>query len=352
MNETEGREPQPSESGFTNYEAMRDEVVVRRPHGEVPYLKELDPSGRQREIKTHDQRGGATLPFQRIDREAVHSQTEENHLRRLKGFLDMVTAEASKDGSEEGRRAQADVRKLTEQLVYIGEPEFKQATEGLADHWKSLAESGYDVVVLSLKDRSERYVDINAFEALARLTEGRSDLRQKIKISDTYPADMAERIKAGDKVRYILADDFPISNGEMKIEISNLRKHFNDQVIEENKIGDFMEVNFLARMPEKGQSNDTFVAMLADRDLPVDCYSYYEVPESPGGYPSITGSHSSSDYGYESFIGYLDKYLQDRGMERSVDLPQRIIRDYEHQGGVYDDPELEARWQKVKANWG
>lgn len=94
----------------------------------------------------------------------------------------------------------------------------------------------------------------------------------------------------------------------------------------------------------------------------LNIFSYYSVPEYeddekrwvvfPG--VSMTGSHSSSDYGFETELEEIQKYLKDNKIGRDLPLLHMIKRPYEimDTGPVrYQDEDLQKRWEKIQEKY-
>ncbi len=71
----------------------------------------------------------------------------------------------------------------------------------------------------------------------------------------------------------------------------------------------------------------------------------------------MTGSHSSTDYGFETELEQMQKYMKDRGIHKDLPLLANITRPYElvySKGSPtrYKDEELQKRWEKIEEKYG
>ena len=98
-----------------------------------------------------------------------------------------------------------------------------------------------------------------------------------------------------------------------------------------------------------------------ERDLRV--FSYYGIPEytnSEGKQVvftgvSLTGSHSSTDYGFETELENFQRYLKENGVDRDLPLLHGVVRPYDMADGSlsrYKDEELQERWESVQKKYG
>ena len=69
----------------------------------------------------------------------------------------------------------------------------------------------------------------------------------------------------------------------------------------------------------------------------------------------MTGSHSSTDYGFEMELETMQKYMRERGVDKDIPLLSNIKRPYElvdSSSTNYKDKELQKRWEKILEKYG
>lgn len=323
-------------------EGSKENFVFVQP---APKLTEVlnKPEERKNTIVVH--------PLSRIGKkEEAQTITEKEGLSNLREFLDKTVVLATQNQNLEIAKKAVLLR---ENLAYIGEPEFAQAVQGIAQHLLDQVRAGKEIYLYVAQPRSELYVTIRILEELDYLTEESPHLRQKVHFSERR-SDIATACLNKQDFLVVVADDFTVSGSRIRAAAGSVVDGFHQAGIPPETIFSHLEANLIAaRLPEKDENNER-------QELRV--FAYYAVPEYKDDQGqrvvfsgiSATGSHSSTDYGYEITLQEFQEFWQNEGKIFDKPLPIHIQRPYETQdrGSSYKDPHLQKRWEKIQAKYG
>jgi len=284
--------------------------------------------------------------------------SEKKSLYNLGEFLNEVEATALKRGDgKEVERASL----FRENLVYIGEKELEEAVRGIASHLLEEARRGVGVVVYYGHARSERYVALRVMEELDELVE---DLDEEVEVGihgwgqkDNKEIRGYLREKKDDLLMAVV-DDYAISGVRTRGWVNRaIDLLFRAGYEKEEALG-AIEANLVA-IPVKKDSRLGEID-INGQDLTYKVRGYFGVEEyrnKKGNWAifpgvSISGSHSSVDYGFEEPIRLWRQYL---GISKEdFILPTQIERPYEvgEDRLSFADQNLQARWEKIVDKYG
>lgn len=293
------------------------------------------------------------ITFKQSERPAF---TEKEGLEDLVGFLDLTFQTAQAVGDNEMAEK---VRLFKENVGFVGEKELKEATQGIARHLVDEAKEGKDVIVYVANVRSERYVALRVMEEMDSLTEELVELRKRIKVSES-PKIIARNCKdALGNCLIAVTDDFVVSGTRIQDSATRMYRALLQEGFSQAEAASLIEADVVA-IPQRREGNSLSVGVGEGKaDLRV--FSYYGVPEYRDANDkwvvftgvSISSSHSSTDYGFGQVLEELGEFLRRNGVERDFPLLHRIIRPYEiGEGSKYEDPALQARWEKIIEKYG
>jgi len=307
---------------------------------EGPKLKDIaNEEGRQNTICLKSVKG------KRKERVCEEGRTVKKTLE----FIDRIIQEATKSG--DSKVAEQAVL-LKKNLIFIGEKELGEAISAMSSRLLNKARKGRPVVVFFGGVRSERYIALRVLEEIDKMVGEDEDLRQKIHLSGSFQktAEFARRENWNCLVA--VCDDFIVSGARIRRFAGEI---FNKLIAEgatPEQASKIVEANVVAingvlsRGLSVGIENTT-------TERPLRVFSYYFAPEYfnnegkwavfPGA--SITGSHTSVDYGFEAVIREWGEKFPD------LELPPlyEIRRPYEFKsdGREYRDHELQNKWERL-----
>jgi len=265
-------------------------------------------------------------------------------------FIDRVIQKANEVGDS---AIASQATSFRENLVLIGEKELQEAISAIAFRLLNEAREGKPVVIFFGGVRSERYIALRVLEEVDKMIGEDETLRQRIRLSGS-PQKTAEFAKKNSwNCLVAVCDDFVVSGTRIR---GFAEEIFNKLIAEganPEQASSIVEANvvaingvFLKRGLSVGIENTP-----AERSLRV--FSYYSAPEYfnnegkwavfPGA--SITGSHTSVDYGFEAVIReWVEKFP-----ELKYPPLYEIRRPYEFNddGRGYKNPELQNKWERL-----
>lgn len=289
--------------------------------------------------------------------------TERQGLSDLNTFLDSTIQLANQTGNKE---IEETARVFKRDLVYIGEPELKEAVHGLASGIVSSAENGESVFMYVANVRSERYVTLRILEEVDQLTSNNPKLRQKIHFSENREEIAKAMKKVGGRGKVIIADDFSVSGTRIHAFAVSAFRGLVQAGFNPEEASRMIEINLVADKTSRGEGHKIKSHFSgAKYDYPIKTVAYFGVPESlksDGKFNvftgmSVTGSHSSTDYGYENVLKEFRQFQIDNGsvpkiplllnVTRPYDMEDYIGHSYESRSIFYKDKQLQARWDLV-----
>lgn len=304
----------------------------------VDILKDLDE--RSNLIKSNPS-------FSSIDQKRPQKTfTEKEGLEDLARFLDHMEQSALKKNDT---KALNDVRAFRENLVYVGEKELSEALRAIADRVIQRAQGGQDVVVYAAGLRSERYISLRIMDYIDQLTVNDSSLRGKIRFS-TNADDIAKYCRETARNCFIVVpDDFAVSGTRSKGFTDRIDARLKSIGFNDAERQGMIELNLVAQNARLGTEWSSWEQS--------QFFSYYKVPayaDSNGQayfYPgvSMTGSHSSTDYGFETVVEELHKIdwtVTEPPLLTSISRPYEFVEG--SSGSKYADPKLDALRERIE----
>lgn len=323
----------------------------------IDVLQDLE--GRENPVQSFDR------PSAKTDwRKPVRSFSEADGLIDLGKFLDKTMDLATQAGDEKVREETA---LFAQNLVFIGEKELREATAGIADHLVETASLGVDCAIYVHNVRSERYIALRVMEEFDRLTDDRPELKRKVKITRMSDRAVELCLQNPDNSRLVVVDDFAVSGTRIRGAAEKAANGLVEGGMAPEKAAEITEACLVA-CPKR--SNGTAYEILlknGNQDsarYPLRVFSYFSAQEyynTEGKwavYPgvSLTGTHSSVDYGFEEEVEQLVKQCQKQGVEPEVPLLCNIIRPYKTVEdpalNQFADSDLQTRWEKVGNKFG
>ncbi len=279
--------------------------------------------------------------------------TEADGLQDLITFLDQVEVKAQAVGETEIAETAGAMR---ENIAFIGDREFTEATDAIAGHMINLVKNGKRVYVDVVKLRSERYTSLRILESFHKLTEAEPELRDQVKLGRAY--DIAEECSADIANSHILVpDDFGVSGNRICGATYNMQDMLRKKGISANDALRSIEATLIA-MP-----NEVVQGRLKVRDQLFSLFAYYGVPEyrkpDGGSYVftgvSMSGAHCSVDYGFEVDLDRFTRFMREQGETVTTPLLTHIRRPYESKATTaehFADTALQDRWNTIVDKYG
>lgn len=290
-----------------------------------------------------------------------HQFTEEEGLDDLAVFLNQVEDVAKLANDD---KVLEEVGLFRENLVYIGEKELQEAVVGIAGHLVEKAVAGKTSYIYVAGIRSERYITLRVLEEFDRLTEADPKLREKLQVSRVIQAIAQGCMENPDDSTAIVIDDFAISGKGIRGAAQDVYRELVKSGMKSEQAADSVEACLVACTRRQEGTNYQLVSKEGEENKPLKVYSYYAVPEyhnsegkrvvHPG--VSLTGTHSSTDYGFENEIRRLRSYAKEQGVELEqpllygIDRPYKTVDDPEK--NQFIDAELQKRWETVGNKYG
>ena len=257
------------------------------------------------------------------------SMTEHEGLVGLDKFLDKVHGFAEKSDNEDAAHYAKLADTMRQKLTFIGEKEYAEAAEGLAESWKEYLKkdpANTLCVPSGITDTKRvRKSDVYLFERiLSTFSDEELDQFQgriKTKVDD-LTEDPAN-------VKIVLLDDWSVSGAQMQAAYKAIRKNPNL-----SKYADNVEANFIAATPSRLSLGldirDWTDPYAPDEYMPVKAYyrTHNATATTKNG-AHLTGTHSSVDYDFEVELNKMSKWISALSGER-VEMPPltHIVRSY------------------------
>lgn len=291
---------------------------------------------------------------------AERTFTEQHGIVDLFNFLNLEIKLARDSGDI---KTEEKAQLFKDNLTFVGESELKTATEGIARHLIEYAQKGKNIIVFPANNRSERYISLRVMEEVDYLTEQTPDLRDRFKISqNTVEIAKTTKDMMGNCL-IAVPDDFVVSGTRIRGFAASMINTLIETGYSPEKALGMVEANVVAAPKREDGANLTILNRENHTEMPINVFSYYSVPEYktsdkkwvvfPG--VSMTGSHSSTDYGFETELEHAQKYMEDKGVEKNMPLLANIKRPYglvDSTSTNYKDEELQKRWNKIQEKYG
>jgi len=275
---------------------------------------------------------------------------ESRAVKETLEFIERVIQKANGIGDSEIANQATSFR---ENLVFIGERELQEAISAMASRLLNEARKGKPVVIFFGGVRSERYIALRVLGEVDKMIGEDESLRQKIRLSGS-PQKTAEFAKENNwKCLVAVCDDFIISGTRIKGFASEVFNRLIAEGATPEQASRIVEANVVAlnevfkkRGLSVGIENTSVEGSLR-------VFSYYSAPEYfnnegqwavfPGA--SITGSHTSVDYGFEAVIReWVEKFPE---LEYPPLYEIRRPYEFEDDGRVYKNSELQNKWKNL-----
>ncbi len=263
--------------------------------------------------------------------------SEKEAVENTIGFLELVRDVAGAGSDPYDKDIYNEVNAYLENLRYIGEYEFDKAIDFFANMILRQIEAGEKVTFYVPGVRSELYVTAKLIESIR--SKYYQDEKEKPPLPLRYTSH-ASNIPV-DSSRVYIADDFIITGGRIRSSCENVE--LSDPIQLEK-----LEIIAVC-------ASDSQDISVLDRTIPIK--AYYGVNEytygteqlvNVGGV-SITGSHCSTDYGFEVVLTRYKRFLSTKGKSYTELLPVGIRRPYQRSlSGEYNDPEYAQLIEKMK----
>jgi len=288
------------------------------------------------------------------------SFTEREGLEDLSRFIDTTAQAAEQKGDSKMAETAS---KFRENLVYVGEKEMSEAAGFFANRVMESARGGENIFLFAAQKRSESYVSLRLLEEVDRLTADQPELQGRIHFSDNDSKIASMIRQIGGKSRVILPDDFSISGTQIDQTAGRIVNNLIRHGFSAEQAAGMVELDLIADKlaSESGASRHVLRVgpVGGEKSLPINAVSYFTVPEykrEDGSwvvYPgvSVTGSHASSDYGFESAVEDFSRFLQQNGGVVKVPLLYNVNRDYETAHGEFIDKDFQSRWNKATSQY-
>lgn len=285
------------------------------------------------------------------------SFSEAEGLKDLADFIETVVKTAQESGDSE-IKSQAEA--FRDNLVFVGEKELREATQGIAQHLLERCREGKQVIVFPANTRSERYIALRILEEVDASTDETPDLRQRIRITQN-PYRAARQCKENPgSCLIVVPDDFIVTGTRIQAFASTAYSALLKEGFTPDEASQVVEANVVAS-PDQPQGNKLSMG-IGNNGRSLRVFSFYGVPEyrdSKGIWfvfsgVSMTGSHSSTDYGFEQELKKFHAYLSKKGAQRNMPLLANLVRPYQTKDTTsqYQDPELQTRWEKTEEKYG
>lgn len=318
---------------------------------EAPRIIDLILEQRTNKIKSNKV---DPVTFKKSEREFSESEGIENLIDFIETTIE--TAHVNEDtGAEETARL------FKDNLRFVGEEELKEATQGIAQHLVDEAKKGKEVIVYPANVRSERYIALRILEEIDYLTEQTLEVRERIRITESLSGLVERSKQSSGNCLIAVTDDFVISGTRIQGSASKVFNELVQEGILPDQASSMIEANVVA-LPQRRGERLTVGSGEKERDLRT--FGYFRFPEYRGSDGkwvvntgiSLTGSHSSADYGFETVLEDFQKYLKSKSVEKEIPLLYQIVRPYEMEDNWasrnYKDKDLQKRWGRIQKKYG
>ncbi|MEO5949541.1 MAG: hypothetical protein ABIP74_03985, partial [Candidatus Saccharimonas sp.] len=224
-------------------------------------------------------------------------------------------------------------RSLSDNLTFIGEKEYQEATRAIAVYWKYVLDTNEDMQLYVLKGAiSETYYVKSDEYMLDRIIAHFSD-EELIKYKDRLILRDDDIIDdSPEHLRVVLLDDWTISGSQLRDAASKfIEAHPKSSACMEIELIAASKLRIALGLEEVSGAR---ISHNREKDISIPIKSYYMAHHAPlmtGGTSMgvhITGSHSSVDFGFEYMLKDIINY------DDKVQLPPiaKIERPYRKDG--------------------
>lgn len=301
--------------------------------------------------------------------------SERSSLEALHSFLTRAHGILYDDPDPRGAALAEGIGIFEERMAYIGQPEFTEAVREIATHWQSLFEAGTHLYLYVPKAsnglKSREYVALNVIDEVeALMVEGSNEkdifdqlhiVTQTEDLIQVVQDDDGKRLSFVDQAedkRVILLDDWMVSGNQVSDILEDLGYEFILGEVDVQKLLPYIEIHLLAQgekptvvMHTTGKNLRDGVVTSVTGDIYRHAYYVarsipFESVEALHRGLTITGSHSSVDFGYITFLLAISGYLE--GNKPAGLIPARVMRSY---GGLITSPELAQQAKEYERRW-
>ncbi len=284
---------------------------------EAPRVEDQAQDQTRRNKITH-----VTAPYPKMGKEAfgqeaVEEVTEHEALNRLLLFLDTVASESEYDSRREAART------LAENLTFIGEKEYQEATAAIANMWKRYLDSDPKKQLCILTEISKSAKKVKSDMFLLDSILAHFDDAELKKYQGRLLNDPEELTAQPEDARVVLLDDWVISGSQM-------REAYND-ITSNSRMRPYLksiEINLIVTSDPRIENGLVVSGAWSDEDIHVPVKGYFKAHESSISANEhkahVTGFHSSVDFDFESsFITQMA-----REFYAPLPPPANIVRQY------------------------
>lgn len=234
------------------------------------------------------------------------SMTETEALASLHSFLEDMSQD--EDILKENRFT---AKSMLENMTFIGEKEYKEASAAIAESWKYSLDSNPDLQICAVSDSiSSSTGRIKSDQYLSDTILSNFSDEELEKYSGRLVSHEEEITSENpDNVKVVLLDDWTISGGQMSQAIESFTSR-------NPHLGQSVEVQLIAADSGRIESGFTTFDRYGERtSIPTKAYYLAKDSEEAAYGAHITGSHSSVDYDFENDISEM---IKDKN--REIDL--------------------------------
>lgn len=250
-------------------------------------------------------------------------------LRELDVFLSVVEQELPGEHADKARS-------IRENLTYIGEKEYKEASAGIASYWKAELSQNPSLQILAVAGeiakkvgRENANLPIKSDEYLLENILANFSDAELEQYAGRLIVDGNDVTAAPEDVRVILLDDWTISGSQIDHAHLSFTKRYPE-------LKDSIEVQLIAASESRITNGcGVYTGARTDKYLPVK--AYYKAHSSGDDYDDnygihVTGSHSSVDFDFEEKLADMVKALQEKDIAATMPAPTNIVRPYRYDG--------------------
>lgn len=281
--------------------------------------------------------------------------TEREGLIDLESYFEQVNTQLKKIEGPEVEEMRETVTAFRENLVFIGETELQNAVQEMSNKIADFAREGKTVYLYPHNLRSEKYITLRVLEELDANLEDSPQLKNRIKVSASEHKIFEDcKDNIGD-TKIVVLDDFLISGIQITGAMGRVARVLKEKGVEQPNL--IIEGFIVASAIRTGGNLEQVL-----KSGNVNAYfGISEFRNSKGMWffhpgISVSGSHASTDYGFETTIDDIQKFLYKNGLdEPRFPFLYNIDRVYDTEGWTsrkYADPELQKRWEKMEQKFG
>lgn len=266
-----------------------------------------------------------------VKKHSRRDMTEQESLQALRDFMELRAIIKDEECAKK-------LEDMSEHLTFIGEKEYHEAANGIAQYWKSLLTENKSLQVCVITGevaKSPEYHDKNTGTAQVKSDEYLLNTILQ-SFSDEERAEYYGRLvlhedditASPEDTRVILLDDWMLSG-------SQLAGTYIDLLLRHPELVNSIEAQLLVASRDRIENGLTLYEPVTCAESQLPIRAYYQAHDTEhsrlGAY--ITGFHSSTDYDFETVIGNAVQDLHQQGYT-AVNMPPatNIVRPYRAEG--------------------